>query len=152
MLALSLRPGDEVICPSLSFIATANCIVHAGGTPVFVDIEPSTYNIDPTRIEGAITPSTRAIMAVHQVGLPCALNEILAIAEKHNLAVIEDAAPAIGAETVVQVCHPPVTGIVAVPIRVPVTLSMWNSSVPPLPALAVLRFTLLTPGPKFTLL
>jgi dTDP-4-amino-4,6-dideoxygalactose transaminase len=98
MSTLSLQPGDEVICPSLSFIATANCIVHAGGTPVFVDIERETYNIDPRRIEEAITPRTRAIEVVHQIGLPAALDEILAIAARHNLPVIEDAAPAVGAE------------------------------------------------------
>jgi dTDP-4-amino-4,6-dideoxygalactose transaminase len=98
MLTLSLQPGDEVICPSLSFIATANCITQAGGTAVFVDIERETYNIDPRRIEEAITPRTRAILAVHQIGLPCAINEVLAIASRHNLPVLEDAAPAIGAE------------------------------------------------------
>jgi perosamine synthetase len=98
MTTLALRPGDEVICPSLSFIATANCIVHAGGTPVFCDVDPVTYNLDPQRIEDAITPRTRAIMAVHQVGLPAAMNEILAIAARHSLPVIEDAAPAVGAE------------------------------------------------------
>jgi perosamine synthetase len=98
MSTLSLRPGDEVICPSLSFIATANCIVHAGGTPVFADIDPETYNLDPGAIEKAITPSTRAILAVHQVGLPAPMNEILDLAARHNLPVIEDAAPAIGAE------------------------------------------------------
>lgn len=98
MTILGMRPGDEVICPSLSFIATANCIVHAGGTPVFVDVEPLTYNLDPSLIERAITPRTRAIMAVHQVGLPAAMNEILAVAARYNLPVIEDAAPAVGAE------------------------------------------------------
>jgi len=98
MTILGLHPGDEVICPSLSFIATANCIVHGGGTPVFVDVDPVTYNLSPERVEEAITPRTRAIMAVHQVGLPAAMNEILAIAARHNLPVIEDAAPAVGAE------------------------------------------------------
>lgn len=98
MTILGLRSGDEVICPSLSFIATANCIVHGGGTPVFVDVDPVSYNLDPERVEAAITPRTRAIMAVHQVGLPAAMNEILAIAARHNLPVIEDAAPAVGAE------------------------------------------------------
>jgi perosamine synthetase len=98
MSTFSLRPGDEVICPSLSFIASANSIVHAGGTPVFVDIDPVTYNMDPNAVEKAITPSTRAIMVVHQVGLPAAMNEILDIAGRHKLPVVEDAAPAIGAE------------------------------------------------------
>jgi dTDP-4-amino-4,6-dideoxygalactose transaminase len=82
----------------LSFIATANCIVHGGGTPIFVDVDPATYNLSPERVEEAITSRTRAIMAVHQVGLPAAMNEILAIAARHNLPVIEDAAPAVGAE------------------------------------------------------
>jgi perosamine synthetase len=98
LLALGVRPGDEVICPSFSFIATANCIVHAGATPVFVDIDPDTYNLDPRRIEEAITPRTRAILAVHQVGLPASMNEILEIANRHNLPVLEDAACAIGSE------------------------------------------------------
>jgi dTDP-4-amino-4,6-dideoxygalactose transaminase len=98
LLACGVRPGDEVICPSLSFIATANSIVHAGATPVFVDIEPGTYNLDPARIEEAITLQTRAILAVHQLGLPAALDPILAIAARHGLPVIEDAACAVGAE------------------------------------------------------
>ena len=98
LFALGVRPGDEVICPSFSFIATANCIVHAGGTPVFVDIDPETYNLDPRRIEEAITPRTRAILAVHQVGLPASLDEILEVAGRHGLPVVEDAACAIGSE------------------------------------------------------
>jgi perosamine synthetase len=98
LLALGIRTGDEVICPSFSFIATANCIVHAGATPVFVDIDPATYNLDPNRIETAITPRTRAILVVHQVGLPAALDEIKQVADKHNLPVVEDAACAIGSE------------------------------------------------------
>jgi perosamine synthetase len=98
LLALDVRAGDEVICPSFSFIATANSIVHAGAHPVFVDIHRETYNIDPQKIEEAITPRTRAILAVHQVGMPAAMEEILAIAEKHGLAIVEDAACAIGAE------------------------------------------------------
>jgi len=98
MSTFGLKPGDEVVCPSLSFIATANSIVHAGGTPVFADVFPDTYNIDPESIERAITPRTRAIMAVHQVGQPAAMNEILAVAARHKLPVVEDAAPAAGAE------------------------------------------------------
>jgi perosamine synthetase len=98
MSTFALKPGDEVICPSLSFIATANSIVHAGGTPVFADVNPDTYNIDPEAIERAITPSTRAIMPVHQVGMPAAMNEILEVAARHKLPVVEDAAPAVGAE------------------------------------------------------
>ena len=93
-----LRPGDEVLCPSLSFIATANSIRYVGATPVFVDINPLTFNIDPNRIEAAITPRTRAILAVHQIGLPAAMKEINEIASRHSLLVIEDAACAIGSE------------------------------------------------------
>jgi dTDP-4-amino-4,6-dideoxygalactose transaminase len=93
-----VKPGDEVLCPSLSFIATANAIVYAGATPVFVDVNESTYNMDPGRIESAITRRTRAILVVHQIGLPAALDEIGAIADRRGLMVIEDAACAIGAE------------------------------------------------------
>jgi dTDP-4-amino-4,6-dideoxygalactose transaminase len=93
-----VKPGDEVLCPSLSFIATANAIVYAGATPVFVDIDKSTYNIDPRCIESAITPRTKAILVVHQIGLPAALAEIGDIAKRHGLVVIEDAACAIGSE------------------------------------------------------
>lgn len=98
LLAAGVKPGDEVLCPSLSFIATANAIVYAGAIPVFVDVDSSTYNIDPGCVESAITSRTKAILLVHQVGLPAALAEILAIAGKHGLQVIEDAACAIGAE------------------------------------------------------
>lgn len=97
-VASGIGPGDEVICPSLSFIATANSIVHAGATPVFVDIDSSTYNMDPKAVESAITPRTRAILVVHQIGLPAPLAEISAVASRHGLLVIEDAACAIGAE------------------------------------------------------
>ncbi len=98
LLAAGIKPGDEVLCPSLSFIATANAIVYAGATPVFVDVDESTYNMDPARIEDAITPRTRAILAVHQIGLPSAMTEIGEIASRRGLTVIEDAACAIGAE------------------------------------------------------
>lgn len=91
-----IGPGDEVLCPSLSFIATANSIRYVSATPVFVDIDPVTFNLDPSRIEEAITPRTRAILVVHQIGLPAALAEISEIANRHNLVVIEDAACAIG--------------------------------------------------------
>jgi len=96
MLVSGIGPGDEVICPSFSFIATANCIVYAGARPVFVDIDRNNYNLDPNRIEDAITPRTRAILAVHQVGLPANMAEILEISERRGLLVIEDAACAIG--------------------------------------------------------
>jgi dTDP-4-amino-4,6-dideoxygalactose transaminase len=95
-VAAGIGPGDEVLCPSLSFIATANSIRYVGATPVFVDVDPLTFNIDPNCIQEAITPRTRAILVVHQIGLPAALTEINEIAKRHNLLVIEDAACAIG--------------------------------------------------------
>jgi len=98
MLTSGIREGDEVLCPSLSFIATANCIRYVGAHPVFVDIDPVTYNLDPHRVEEAITPRTRAILAVHQVGLPAAMKELAAIADRHGLILLEDAACAIGSE------------------------------------------------------
>src|SRR5229473_5450380 len=75
-IGAGIGPGDEVLCPSLSFIATANSIRYVGATPVFVDIDPVTFNIDPAKIEAAITPRTKAILAVHQIGLPAAMKEI----------------------------------------------------------------------------
>jgi perosamine synthetase len=98
LMASGIGPGDEVLCPSLSFIASANAIVSAGAAPVFVDIQRETYNLDPSAIEASITPKTRAVMVVHQVGLPADLEEILEIAARRNLLVIEDAACAIGSE------------------------------------------------------
>jgi perosamine synthetase len=95
-IGAGVGPGDEVLCPSLSFIATANSIRYVGGKPVFVDIDPVTFNIDPSKIEAAITARTRAILAVHQIGLPAAMTEINEIAQRRNLLVIEDAACAIG--------------------------------------------------------
>jgi perosamine synthetase len=97
-VALGIGPGDEVICPSLSFIATANSIAYTGATPIFGDIDVATFNLDPSRLEEVISPRTKAILVVHQIGLPAEMNEILAIAAKHGLAVIEDAACAIGSE------------------------------------------------------
>ena len=96
--ALGVGPGDEVITVSHSFIATANAVRYCGATPVFVDIDPRTYNLDPARIEVAITDRTRAIMPVHQIGLPCDMRAILEVAGRHGLPVIEDAACAIGSE------------------------------------------------------
>jgi perosamine synthetase len=90
-------PDDEVIVPSLSFIATANAVWQNGATPVFADIDPRTYNLDPAAAERAITGRTRAIMPVHQLGLPADMDPLLAIAERHGLAIVEDAACAIGA-------------------------------------------------------
>jgi dTDP-4-amino-4,6-dideoxygalactose transaminase len=91
------KRGDEVIVPALSFVATGNAVVHAGFTPVFVDIERETLNIDPNRIEAAITSITRAIMPVHLMGKPAEMDTINAIAKKHGLLVVEDAAEAHGA-------------------------------------------------------
>jgi perosamine synthetase len=96
--ALGIGEGNEVIVPSFTFIAAANAIRYERATPVFVDIEPSTLNMDPQRIEDAITPRTRAIMAVHTFGVPAEMSSILEIARKHDLVVIEDACEAIGAE------------------------------------------------------
>ena len=94
--ALGVGPGDEVVTVSHSYIATANAVRHCGAIPVFVDIDPRTFNIDPALIEAAITPRTKAIMPVHQMGLPCNLPAILEIARRHALPVVEDAACAIG--------------------------------------------------------
>jgi perosamine synthetase len=88
--------GDEVIVPSFTFIATANAVRYTGATPVFIDVDPRTYNIDPDCIEAALTPRTKAIMPVHQIGLAADMDRINTIAHRHGLLVIEDAAPAIG--------------------------------------------------------
>jgi len=90
--------GDEIIIPALTFVATGNAVLQAGFKPVFVDVERETLNIDPKKIEAAITPKTRAIMPVHLMGKPAAMDEIMRIAKKHKLYVIEDAAEAHGAE------------------------------------------------------
>jgi perosamine synthetase len=94
---LGIGPGDEVIVPSLTFIASVNVIVHAGATPVFADIDPRTYNIDPEDIESRITPRTRAILPVDQIGLPCEIDRINDVAARHRLLVIQDAACSVGA-------------------------------------------------------
>ena len=98
LVAANVGVGDEVITASHSFIATANCIKYVGGVPVFVDIDPDTYNIDPVRVEEAITGRTRAIIAVHQMGMPCDLTALVEIARRHGLILIEDAACAAGSE------------------------------------------------------
>src|SRR6476661_8964625 len=95
---IGLGPGDEVITVSHTFAATANAILSTGATPVFVDIEPDTYVIDAARIEAAITPRTKAICPVHLFGLPADMAMIQAIADRHGLAVVEDACQAHGAE------------------------------------------------------
>lgn len=98
MVAAELEPGSEVITTPLTFCATVNAILHAGLTPVMADVDPRTQNIDPAAIEAAITPRTRAIVPVHFAGRPCDMAAIMAIAEKHQLAVIEDCAHAIETE------------------------------------------------------
>jgi perosamine synthetase len=98
LLVAGVKAGDEVITVSHSYIATANSIRYCGATPVFVDIEPATYNIDPDLIEPAITAKTKAILVVHQIGMPCDLARIVPMAKRHGLPLIEDAACAIGSE------------------------------------------------------
>ncbi|MDR3444776.1 MULTISPECIES: DegT/DnrJ/EryC1/StrS family aminotransferase [unclassified Dyella] len=98
MVAAGLEPGSEVITTPLTFCATVNAILHAGLIPMPADVDPMTQNIDPDAIEAAITPRTRAILPVHFAGRPCAMDRIMAIAQKHGLMVIEDCAHAIEAE------------------------------------------------------
>jgi len=96
--AAILSPGDEVILPSFTFSSCANAILLSGGKPVFADIDLTTYNIDPKKIEGKITEKTKAIMVVHYAGMACDMDSILKIAEQNNLLIIEDAAHALGAK------------------------------------------------------
>jgi dTDP-4-amino-4,6-dideoxygalactose transaminase len=98
LAACGVSSGDEVITVSHSFIATANAIRYCGATPVFVDIQPETFNLDPSRIEAAIGPRTKAILAVHQLGMPCDLAAIVEIGSRRSIPVIEDAACAVGSE------------------------------------------------------
>lgn len=98
LIACGVRPGDEVIVPPYTFIATASVVLEANCVPVFVDIDPDTYNIAPAEIERAITKRTRAIIPVHFAGQACDMDRIMAISKKHNLRVIEDACHAHGAE------------------------------------------------------
>ncbi|MCA9940249.1 MAG: DegT/DnrJ/EryC1/StrS family aminotransferase [Anaerolineales bacterium] len=97
LLAHGIGPGDEVITSSFTFIATVNSILYVGATPVFVDIEPDTFNMNPALVEAAVTPRTKAIMPVHLYGLPCDMAAIAAAAARHGLVIIEDAAQAVGA-------------------------------------------------------
>jgi perosamine synthetase len=98
LLAVGVGPGDEVITVSHTFIATANAIRYCGAVPVFIDIDPETFNMAPDLIEAAITPRTKAILCVHQIGMPCDLQKIVPIARAHKVPLIEDAACAIGTE------------------------------------------------------
>jgi perosamine synthetase len=96
LLALGVGPGDEVIVPSLSFIATANAVRYVGATPVFAEVDPRTYNLDPADVERRVNPRTKAIMVVHQIGLPADIDAFLEIGRRHNLKIFEDAACALG--------------------------------------------------------
>ncbi|WP_426454402.1 DegT/DnrJ/EryC1/StrS family aminotransferase [Paenibacillus sp. S-38] len=98
LLAHGVGPGDEIIVPTFTFVATANAVAYCGATPVFVDSEPETWNIDPHAIESKITPRTKGIIPVHLYGHPADMDPILDIAQKHGLFVIEDAAEALGAK------------------------------------------------------
>jgi dTDP-4-amino-4,6-dideoxygalactose transaminase len=98
LMGIGIKPGDEVICPSFTFFATAGCVARLGAKPVFVDIDPRTFNINPDLIEAKITKKTKAIMPVHLFGQMARMEPINAIAEKHGIRVIEDAAQAIGAK------------------------------------------------------
>lgn len=97
LYASGVGPGDEVIVPSLSFIATANAVWQCGATPVFADVDPATFNLDPADVERRLTSRTRAVIPVHQVGLPADMDRFEALAERHGLTLVEDAACAIGA-------------------------------------------------------
>lgn len=96
--ALGIGPGDEVIVPSLTFIASVNVIVHAGATPVFADVDPRTFNIDPDDVARKVGPNTRAIMPVDQLGMPCEIDRIIDLAKRHELLVIQDAACAVASQ------------------------------------------------------
>ena len=98
LAALGIGPGDEVIVPDITWVATANAVVYVGATPIFADIEAGSWCLDPTSFESKITSRTKAVMPVHLYGHPAQMDRIMEIARKHNLRVIEDAAPAIGAE------------------------------------------------------
>src|SRR5262245_49144007 len=98
LMALGIKAGDEVICPSFTFFATAGCIARLGAKPVFVDIEPGSFNLNPALIDKAVTKNTRAIIPVDLFGQMCRIEAINDIAKKRDLIVIEDAAQAIGAK------------------------------------------------------
>jgi dTDP-4-amino-4,6-dideoxygalactose transaminase len=94
--ALGIGPGDEVLVPSLSFVASANAIVHCGASPVFVDVEPRSWNLDPEAAAAALSPRTRAVLVVHQLGMPAALDAIEGVAARAGIEIVEDAACALG--------------------------------------------------------
>jgi perosamine synthetase len=96
MRLAGVGPGDEVVTTPFSFVASANCVLYEGATPVFADVDPRTLNLDPAAVEAAITPQTKAILAVHVFGYPAELAELEAIAERHGLAIVEDACEALG--------------------------------------------------------
>ncbi len=96
-LALDLQPGDEVIMPSFTFVSTTNAIALRQAVPVYVDIDPRTFNLDPALAEAAITPKTRAIMLVHYGGVGCDMEAFTSLCRDHGLMLLEDAAQAIGA-------------------------------------------------------
>jgi dTDP-4-amino-4,6-dideoxygalactose transaminase len=98
LVVSSIRPGDEVICPATTCMATANAICHAGAVPVFADVDPDTFNLDPDHAATCVTPRTRAIMVVHQIGLPARVDCFEDLAAKHGMALVEDAATALGAK------------------------------------------------------
>jgi dTDP-4-amino-4,6-dideoxygalactose transaminase len=97
LMAIGVQAGDEVICPSFTFFATASAVVRLNARPVFIDIDPATFNLDPTQLESLITPQTKAIIPVHLFGQCCAMDPIMEIARRHQLHVIEDCAQSIGA-------------------------------------------------------
>src|SRR3954452_24016550 len=92
MIVSGIGPGDEVICPSMSYIATANAIKYVGATPVFAEVQKDTYNLDPIDVEKRITPKTKAILLVHQIGMPADIDAFKALCSRYNLKLIEDAA------------------------------------------------------------
>ena len=98
MAALGINHGDEVIVPNFTFVATASAVLFANALPVMVDVDPETYCLDPDLTEAAITPRTKAIIAVHMGGLPADLDRLQEIAKKHSLALIEDSSHAHGSE------------------------------------------------------
>src|SRR5689334_13362692 len=97
LVALGVGPGDEVIVPTVTYIATANAVAYCGATPVFVDVEPGTLNIDATKLEAALTPKTKGVISVHLYGIPADVKGVNAFCEAHDLFHLEDAAESHGA-------------------------------------------------------